>query len=101
MKNQTKKSFLEKRNLNRRKTVIKATIFHDGTSIGERCFIRDASEKGAKIYCTNLDFVPDLITLEIEGFSTPMQAEIVWRDEQFAGVKIDWANTLPSDFDTD
>ncbi len=87
--------------MTRRKTVIKATANHDRSSLGERCIIRDASNDGAMIYCAGLDVLPNLIVLDIEGYSAPVQAEIVWREKKLAGIKIDWANTQSLQSDAD
>jgi PilZ domain len=85
---------LEDERAPRNKVRVRAIATSPVNSFSLPCIIRNMSADGAKIYTKNLDYLPDKILLEIAGVENGMQAQIIWRQGNYAGIKIDWTNTL-------
>ena len=59
------------------------------------CLILDASNDGCRIFCDHVSELPEIVHLEPEQLGKPIKASVRWRKQMTAGLKLDWADTLP------
>ena len=78
----------------RSKVGISARVFDPEGSEKYYCLILDASSNGCRIFCDNVSELPDIVHLAPEQIGKPIRAEVIWRKQMTAGLKLDWAETL-------
>lgn len=88
----------DKREHERFRVVLGATVFLEHDSIGTRCCIRDASASGCLIVSSRVREFPDDLELVIDGIEQPLFAKIVWRSGKTAGLKFDWPSSREGDW---
>lgn len=54
---------------------------------GIMCVIRDASEYGCRIYCRDLDRLPNTVYLQTRGVEVPIKCTMTWRQDGCAGLR--------------
>ncbi len=94
----TDESKVEKRRERRRKVSIHAWVSGQNASDGLRCEIVDASQSGCRLSGGMLHTLPDDVSLQIPGLDAPVSGRIVWRANDFAGVKLLWRFSNGNDF---
>jgi hypothetical protein len=80
----------EKRREIRRQVWITAIVCGKTNPATMRCRIVDASRSGCRLEGDKLDRLPDDIEVSIPGLDLPISAEIVWRKNNQAGVRLTW-----------
>ncbi len=80
----------EKRREIRRQVWITAIVCGKTNPATMRCRIVDASRSGCRLEGDKLDRLPDDIEVSIPGLDLPISAEIVWRKNNQAGVRLSW-----------
>ncbi len=68
------------------KVFVQAFASDLGDAFDIKCVIRDVSKTGCKIISSQLQDLPDLIQLTVEGINQPMRGIIVWRRGKTAGM---------------
>jgi len=73
-----------------RMTVVKgALLFFSGRPGVRSCCVRDITKNGAGIRIQDLPVVPLNFQLSFDNFQTVRTCRIVWRDNDFLGVKFE------------
>jgi len=71
-----------------RKSVLKQALLSDTRDAhGVMCVIRDASEYGCRIYCKDLDSLPDTVYLQTRDVQVPIKCIMAWRQDGCAGLR--------------
>ena len=70
----------------RRKVCAQAFASDLGDAIDTKCVIQNVSKTGCKIVSSQIQDLPELIQLTVEGINQPMRGIIIWRREKIAGV---------------
>ena len=70
----------------RQKVFAQAFASDLGDTIDIKCVIRDVSKIGCKIVSSQIQDLPELIQLTVEGINQPMRGIIVWRRGKTAGM---------------
>ncbi len=68
------------------KVFVQAFASDLGDAIDIKCVIRDVSKIGCKIVSSQIQDLPELIQLTVEGINQPMRGIIVWRRGKTAGM---------------
>jgi len=85
------------RNVKRKLTIISAVIKDEEETFSYVCTIRDASQDGCRIYCSEASNIPDNFLLCPGGLEKPLAAKVAWRKGKWLGLSIAWEQVL---FDT-
>ncbi len=83
-----------RRNFPRQKGAIPAAIKDYDLNKLADCIILDASRTGCRISSKALAALPDDILIEIQGLTEPLQARIVWREDNMAGLEFIWMSEV-------
>jgi len=70
----------------RQKVFAQAFASDLGDTIDIKCVIRDVNKFGCKIVSSQIQDLPELIQLTVEGINQPMRGIIVWRRGKTAGM---------------
>ncbi len=71
-----------------RKSVLRQAILSEAQdALGVMCVIRDASEYGCRIYCKDLDSLPNTVYLQTRGVDVPIKCIMAWRQDGCAGLR--------------
>jgi PilZ domain len=70
----------------RQKVCVQAFASDLGDAIDTKCVIRDVSKTGCKIVTSQIQDLPELFQLIVEGIDQPIRGKIVWRRGKMAGV---------------
>ena len=84
----------EIRSEERARVGISAEIFDPESDNKFYCLILDATREGCRIFCDNINELPDVVCLQPERIGKPIKASIRWRKDLTAGLKLDWADTM-------
>jgi len=80
----------DRRNASRQEVNILATITDNSDNKLADCIICDASMIGCRISCKELSTLPNDFLIDIPGLTEPVQALIVWRKDNLAGLVYVW-----------
>ena len=80
----------DKRREYRRPVWISTVVCGKTSPFTARCHIVDASSSGCRIQGDGLERLPREVEIAIPGLDLPISAEIVWRADGQAGVRLDW-----------
>ena len=97
---------LERRRHQRKRVYYGGMVAFNARNSTLDCVVRNFSQRGAKIEFENSTMLPDRVDFEIERRSLSCRAQLVWRDQNTAGlmfseeremgdvVSLDWARKL-------
>lgn len=75
----------EKRASGRRKVYKNSKIILSDRSLVE-CIARDVSDEGCRISVAGAENLPDEFTIQLDAFSGPRRAKVIWLDQNEAGL---------------
>lgn len=79
---------MSQRRAHDRKSMLRqAQLSETQDALGVMCVIRDASEYGCRIYCRDLDSLPDTVYLQTRGVEVPIKCTMAWRQDGCAGLR--------------
>jgi len=90
----------EKRKEKRLKVTIPSRVTDRHGKSGITCTITDASRSGCRIESAKIGSLPEKILIRVAALDLPVPAEIVWRKERQAGVRLIWEFSNREDFKT-
>lgn len=71
-----------------RKSMLRQAMLSDAQdALGVLCVIRDASKYGCRIYCRDLDTLPNTVYLQTRGVEVPIKCTMDWRQDGCAGLR--------------
>ena len=77
---------MDRRLERRQKVTVQAFASDLGDAVDTKCVIRDVSQTGCKIVSSQIQYLPELFQLIVEGIDQPIRGKIVWRRGKMAGV---------------
>jgi hypothetical protein len=78
-----------------RKTISQGAEISDvNMKVRLQCIIKDATQDGCQILCTDIDEIPDHFLLTPTGHDFTVRGTIIWRAPHRAGVEVDWASAI-------
>jgi len=80
----------EQRREIRRPVWITAVVCGRTNTASMKCRIVDASQSGCRLEGNKLNRLPNEIEISIPGLSLPISGRIVWRQDNQAGVSLNW-----------
>jgi len=79
----------ERRSFDREWVAKGALLFFSERTGVHSCCVRDITKSGAGIRTQNLPILPLNFLLSFDNFRTARQCQMIWRDNDFLGVKFD------------
>jgi hypothetical protein len=86
----------ERRKATRQKSFLRGCIYFNNRRSALDCLIRDISDEGAKLICSETAAIPDIVDLYIPQKEQTLRAHVEWRHGEEVGVAFAGAGRDPT-----